>query len=83
MSWLQEADCADYPNPDTWFPDPEHDTPEQITAKEKAAKAVCLGCPVAADCLELGMRKENRRWGIFGGLTAKERKDLYRATNSG
>ncbi len=37
------------------------------------AKAICNGCPVAADCLEYGMREEV---GIWGGLTVRERGRL-------
>lgn len=34
------------------------------------AKRVCMQCPVAEPCLEMGMKM---RHGIWGGMTAKER----------
>ena len=83
MSWIQDADCAKYPDEaaDIWFPDDEVDDEETIAWKEEFATTVCAKCPVIEPCLELGMQKENLRWGIFGGLTAKQRRN--RATDQG
>jgi WhiB family redox-sensing transcriptional regulator len=41
------------------------------------AKAICAVCPVVAECLEYAMEfDEHGGYGIFGGLTAKERQRL-------
>ncbi|NIP36929.1 MAG: WhiB family transcriptional regulator [Thermoplasmata archaeon] len=78
MSWLQHAACGDDSlDPDVFFPDPDYDTEEEIEVKVRVAKDVCRKCPVDDLCLNLGMRPENLRWGIFGGLTSQERR--YRA----
>lgn len=78
MSWLQQALCGDETlDPDIFFPDPDFDTEEEMEVKVRVAKDYCIDCPVADQCLELGMQPENLRWGIFGGLTSQERK--YRA----
>ena len=37
------------------------------------AKALCATCPVKAECLEAGM---NEHFGIWGGLSEKQRKKL-------
>lgn len=46
-----------------------------------AAKAMCRVCPMARQCLALAMAEErgqsrNYRYGIRGGLTAKDRHQL-------
>lgn len=46
------------------------------------AKAVCAECPVAADCLEYAI-ENNELYGVFGGLTAHDRKDLIARRNRG
>lgn len=40
---------------------------------EAEAKALCATCPAQAACLEFGMSAE---FGIYGGLTARERDAL-------
>ena len=75
MSWLEHAICGDnLLDPDIFFPDPDYDTEEEIEIKVSVAKDYCRKCPVTELCLNLGMRPENLRWGIFGGLTAQERR---------
>lgn len=83
MTWLQEAACGDGIDPDVFCPDEDFDTPEEFETKVRIAKDVCSRCPVVAECLELGMRPENIRWFIFGGLSAKERRQLERDRNAG
>lgn len=57
--------CRDA-DPDIFFAD---DEPTQAVAK-----AVCADCPVAAPCRDWGLLRET--YGIYGGLTAKERVAL-------
>jgi len=38
-----------------------------------AAKAVCAGCPVSEECLEVGA---NELSGIWGGLSGRQRREL-------
>lgn len=40
-----------------------------------AAKAVCARCPVAGECLEVGIFEP---WGVWGGLTTEERRALVK-----
>lgn len=39
-------------------------------------KEVCRSCPCLDECAEWGISKE--RWGIWGGLTPKERERIRR-----
>lgn len=44
---------------------------------QKRAKIICLGCPVRAQCLAEAL--DNRiEWGIWGGMTERERRQLLR-----
>jgi WhiB family transcriptional regulator, redox-sensing transcriptional regulator len=41
------------------------------------AKAICAACPVREACLDRALAN-NEQYGVFGGLTAKERRALGR-----
>ena len=44
---------------------------------QKRAKTVCMGCPVRANCLAEAL--DNRiEWGVWGGMTERERRQLLR-----
>lgn len=44
---------------------------------QKRAKAICMGCPVRAQCLAEAL--DNRiEWGVWGGMTERERRQLLR-----
>ena len=46
-------------------------------AAQNRAKAVCMGCPVRAECLADAL--DNRvEFGVWGGLTERERRALLR-----
>lgn len=64
--WQADAACdAEWVDPEWFFPE-DKDT-------ELEAKVICTGCPVAAQCLDLGM---DHAYGVFGGLTASERRKI-------
>ncbi len=69
--WREEAACAGA-DPDLFFPVGDTDL-ETIAA----AKAVCAGCPVKEDCLAYSI-ETNQTDGVWGGLTASERRRLRR-----
>lgn len=75
MDWMINAACRGAPDPDLWFPISEVGPG---AAQMAQAKAVCADCLVAAECLEhalvLGLDE-----GVFGGLTAGERRELRRS----
>jgi WhiB family redox-sensing transcriptional regulator len=69
-AWLREAACA-AADPDLFFPDDSR-------SAARAAKEVCAGCPVQPDCLEYSLAA-GEEFGVWGGLTEKERHNLLRA----
>lgn len=44
----------------------------------KAAKEVCARCDVREQCLAAAVR-EKQKFGVWGGLTEKERRPLYKS----
>lgn len=67
-TWDKRAACRDA-DPELFFPVSE--TGPHV----EQAKAVCRGCPVRTDCLERAVRAGEPA-GIWGGLTAPERRRL-------
>ena len=69
-TWMGRAVCADHPA-DVFFPDQgENDVAQQ-------AKAICATCPVRVACLDYAV-VTNQRFGIWGGLTEKQRRPFRR-----
>lgn len=60
--------------------DPEAFFPEKGGATAPA-KAVCASCAVAAECLDWAL-ENNERFGIWGGLSERERRRLARQQKS-
>lgn len=69
-SWRDQAACAGSDN-DIFFPAGEDD---EIVAP---AKAICAACPVKDDCLQYALAT-NQTEGVWGGLSASERRRLRR-----
>ena len=68
MGWQERALCAQT-DPEAFFPEKGGSTRE--------AKRVCTGCDVRAECLEYALAKDER-FGIWGGLSERERRKLRR-----
>jgi WhiB family transcriptional regulator, redox-sensing transcriptional regulator len=66
--WQDRAICAQT-DPDAFFPEKGGSTRE--------AKKVCRGCEVRAECLEYALERDER-FGIWGGLSERERRRLRR-----
>jgi WhiB family redox-sensing transcriptional regulator len=67
--WMEQALCAQI-DPEIFYPEDSYGG--VLGHKQVAtAKAICESCPVKGECLEYGMSEE---WGIWGGLTAWERR---------
>ncbi len=72
-AWKDRAACVDA-DPDLFFPARGVACGSvDITA---AAKAICRGCPVIADCLDYAQTAPVERFGVWGGLSRRERRDL-------
>lgn len=61
---------------DLWYPPPNERGDQK--GRVAAAKRVCAGCLVRADCLAYA-EDNNMYVGIWGGLTREERVDRRRA----
>jgi len=49
--------------------------------QEEAAKRVCAGCPVLANCLRWALKTEEP-YGIWGGLNPEERQEILEGTRT-
>lgn len=73
--------CHSHPDPDIFYPDRDAKTYGSVAS---TAKAICRGasaesaCPVILECLFYGLITEDK-FGIWGGLSARERNALRRA----
>jgi WhiB family redox-sensing transcriptional regulator len=79
----RQARCADSGlDPDQWYP--VSTEPSRSRHEASAAIAVCTGCPVRAQCLELSLRHwDIGQHGVWGGLVATDRADLRRRWPAG
>ncbi|WP_084963316.1 WhiB family transcriptional regulator [Thermoactinospora rubra] len=74
--WRELAACRDHPDPDLWFPAIGPGGPDTAQRERRAyapARRVCRDCPVWRDCLDYALTR-GERWGMYGGLTPRERK---------
>lgn len=68
QDWQDRALCAQT-DPEAFFPEKGGSTRE--------AKRICAGCEVRAECLEYALAFDER-FGIWGGLSERERRRLKR-----
>jgi len=68
LPWADEARCLQA-EPDTFFPEKGGSTRE--------AKRICNDCPVKPECLDYALENDER-FGIWGGLSERERRRLKR-----
>lgn len=71
--WQDDALCAQVGG-DFWFPE------KGETATSRQAKEICNACPVRTQCLEYAVTG-HITWGIFGGVSARERALLTQERN--
>ncbi|PZA19167.1 WhiB family transcriptional regulator [Modestobacter versicolor] len=68
QGWQERALCAET-DPEAFFPEKGGSTRE--------AKKICTGCEVRSECLEYALANDER-FGIWGGLSERERRRLRR-----
>ena len=66
--WQERALCAQT-DPEAFFPEKGGSTRE--------AKRICLGCEVKDECLDYALAHDER-FGIWGGLSERERRRIKR-----
>ena len=69
QDWQSRANCMGV-DPDLFLP--------ERGASTREAKEVCRGCVVREDCLEYALAN-GEKFGIWGGLSERERRRLRRA----
>jgi WhiB family redox-sensing transcriptional regulator len=72
-NWRNAAACL-INDPELFFP-LDNSGPARLQAEQ--AKAVCRRCPVTDKCLEWALESKEG-FGVWGGLTADERRALSR-----
>lgn len=72
-AWQDEANCLGV-DPDLFFP--------ERGASTREAKEVCRGCVVKNGCLEYAL-ENGEKFGIWGGLSERERRRLRRQRAQG
>ena len=68
LPWAPDARCLQA-DPDTFFPEKGGSTRE--------AKRICQQCGVRSECLAYALENDER-FGIWGGLSERERRKLKR-----
>ncbi len=68
VRWQEQGNCLGV-DPDLFFP--------ERGASTKEAKEVCMGCVVRLECLEFAL-ETNEKFGIWGGLSERQRRRLRR-----
>ena len=68
LAWQEDALCA-HTDPEAFFPEKGGST--------RDAKKICSQCSVRSECLEYAL-KNDERFGIWGGLSERERRRLRR-----
>lgn len=66
IDWQADALCRQV-DPDLWFP--------ELGERDAAAKRICADCPVTGECLDWALATDER-FGVWGGLSAAERRGL-------
>ena len=68
IPWQERARCREH-DPEVFFP--------EKGGSSREAKRICADCPVRIECLAEAL--DNRiEWGVWGGLTERERRALLR-----
>jgi len=72
LAWQADALCAQT-DPEAFFPEKGGST--------RDAKRICTTCEVKAQCLEYALQNDER-FGIWGGLSERERRRLRRSRSA-
>ena len=77
-SWVRQASCRD--SVISFYPPLGGESAFARERRELAAKRVCAKCSVRMECLDDSLRVRETL-GVWGGLTAIERRELERLTS--
>lgn len=71
FAWQKQAKCRGL-NPDLFYPE------RGVSTREP--KEVCRSCPAREECLEYAL-ENGEKFGIWGGMSERERRRLRRQRN--
>jgi WhiB family transcriptional regulator, redox-sensing transcriptional regulator len=74
-AWMLSANCLG--RTDLFFAPDDSETRAERRYRESQAKSVCHDCVVRVECLSEALRSDER-FGIWGGLTERERRSVRR-----
>lgn len=74
MQWMKKALCKG--KTEMFFPN-EEESRGSAYGMYMIAKKICKECPVRSECLRYAL-DEQLFFGVFGGKTPRERRDMYR-----
>ena len=77
-AWMLSAKC--FGRTDLFFAPDESESRAERRYRESQAKSVCFECVVRVECLSEALRSDER-FGIWGGLTERERRAARRSTH--
>jgi WhiB family transcriptional regulator, redox-sensing transcriptional regulator len=69
IEWKYDQPCGQVDG-DTFYPEKGHSA--------EPAKAICRTCDVVDQCLRYALENDER-WGVWGGLSERERRKIKRA----
>lgn len=74
-TWQQHAACRGE-QAVAFFPPLTGESKTARLARERVAKQICGGCPVAGPCLDYAVRTREPH-GVWGGLNELERRQIH------
>ena len=76
--WQLEGACRGE-DPSVFF-HPEGERGQAREARQRAAKAICGGCPVRVECAEHALAAREP-YGVWGGMSEEEREEIWSRRN--
>jgi WhiB family redox-sensing transcriptional regulator len=76
-AWMVAANCLG--RTDLFFAPDDNESRSQRRFRESQAKSVCHECVVRTECLSEAMQSDEK-FGIWGGLTERERRSARRSS---
>lgn len=71
--WQLQGSCRGA-DPSLFF-HPEGERGPRRAARERAAKAICAGCPVSPECATAALAA-HEPYGVWGGMSESEREEI-------
>jgi WhiB family redox-sensing transcriptional regulator len=73
-AWQLVGACRDQDS--ELFFHPEGERGSRASSREAAAKAICAGCPVLAECAAHAL-SVHEPYGVWGGMSERDREEIF------